>query len=392
MNPRLKNQLSLVMFAQFFIWGSWYVTTSTYLLERLHFSGVQVGLVYGASALSAFFSPFLSGMLADRYFSVEKLLGFMHLTGGILMFVLSFVQSFEWFYPLLLIYTSLAVPTFSLSYSLAFHHVSDRTRDYSRIRVWGTIGWIVAGMIVSFLDWEYDPYPMRLAAIAAILTSFLCFNLPTTPPQQKKEHSLREILSSEALTLIRKRAFLVFLICMTLIQIPAAFYYSFVNPFLNEIGVAAAAGKMAVGQISETILMISFPLVFRKLGVKKVLLIGMTAWGGRYLLFAFGGAGSLEWMLFLGILFHGVCFNYTGHLGQIYIDQSVPPQLRSTAQGFMTFITMGFGALTGSFIAGLVVEQYTLADGTHLWQTIWLYPSLFGLGVALILLLFFRPK
>lgn len=392
MQRRLKQQLSLVMFAQFFIWGSWYVTTSTYLLERLGFTGTQVGFVYSCTAVSAFISPFVSGMLADRYFSAEKLLGFFHIIGGVILFIASFMQQFEWFYPILLLYTIFFVPTFSLGNSLVFHHVIDRARDFSRIRVWGTFGWILAGVIVSFLEWEYEAYPMRLAAASGVLTGFYCLTLPVTPPRQNKELSLREILSSDAVVLLRRRAFVVFLICMTLTRIPSAFYYSFVNPFLNEIGVQAAAGKMAIGQASEILFMLTFPFVFSRLGIKKVLFIGMLMWGGRYLLFAFGGAGSLEWVLFLGILLHGVTYNYTSHMGQIYIDQSVPPHLRSTAQGFMIFITMGFGVLMGSLIAGSVVQQYTLPSGEHLWRTIWLHPGLFGIGVAVVLLLFFHPK
>jgi len=391
MKRRLKQQLSFVMFAQFFIWGSWYVTTSTYLLEQLHFTGTQVGLIYGCTAISAFISPFVSGMLADRYVSAEKLLGLFHVFGGMILLGVSFLQRFEWFYPFLLLYTIFFVPTFSLSNSLVFHHVIDRARDFSRIRVWGTLGWIVAGVAVSALEWEYLAYPMRLAAFAGMLTGFYCLTLPPTPPQQSKERSLRKIMSSEAGALLRKRAFVVFLVCMTLIRIPAAFYYSFVNPFLNEIGVKQAAGKMAIGQASEILFMLTFPFVFSRLGIKKVLFIGMLMWGSRYLLFAFGGPGSLEWVLFLGILIHGITYNYTSHMGQIYIDQSVPPHLRSTAQGFMVFITMGFGVLMGSLIAGGVVQKYTLASGEHLWRTIWLHPGLFGIGVSVLLLLLFYP-
>lgn len=392
MENRLKWQLSLVMFAQFFIWGSWYVTTSTYLLEKLDFTGTQVGLIYSCTAISAFISPFVSGMLADRYFSAEKLLGLFHLIGGLVLLVASFLQQFAWFFPCILLYTTFFVPTFSLGNALVFHHVVDRARDFSRIRVWGTGGWIVAGVIVSALEWEYLAWPMRLAAGSGMLTGLYCLTLPSTPPQQSKQHSLREIISSDAFALLRKRAFVVFLICMTLIRIPAAFYYSFVNPFLNEIGVRAAAGKMAIGQASEILFMLTFPFVFARLGIKKVLFIGMLMWGGRYLLFAFGGPGSLEWMLFLGILLHGITYNYTSHMGQIYIDQSVPPHLRGTAQGFMIFITMGFGVLMGSLIAGSVVQQYTLPSGDHLWRTIWLHPGLLGIAVSVLLLVSFYPE
>jgi nucleoside transporter len=392
MKRPLQIQLAILMFFQYFIWGGWYVTTGTYLITDLQFNGAQIGLVYGATAIAAFVSPFLSGILADRLVAVEKLLGIFHGVGGLLLLWASFLKTFGWFYPVLLLYTFLFVPTFALSSSLVFHHVVDRAKDYSRIRVWGTLGWIVAGVLVSYLHWEHRPFPMRLSAIASVVIAIYCFFLPHTPPIKGPRTSLKDLLGKEAKALFFNRAFLVFIIGMTLVRIPASFYYSFVNPYLYEIGVANPAGKMSMGQGLEIFLMITFPFVYHKLGLKKVLLLGMFAWGFRYLLFGYGDADGNIWMIYLAILLHGVTYNYTSHTGQIYMDQSVPPHLRSTAQGFMAFLIMGVGALAGSIFSGYVVDQYTLENGLHLWKEIFWYPAAIGLLTTLGFAIFFWPK
>ncbi len=392
MQPKLYIQLSILMFFQYFIWGGWFVTTGTYLLHELQFNGTEIGLVYGAMAVAALFSPFLSGLLADRLVAVEKLLGIFHGAGGMMLLWASTLKTFVWFYPVLLVYTFLLVPTFSLSSSLVFHHAVDRARDYSRIRVWGTIGWIIAGLLISYLQWENQPYPMQLAAGASLVIALYCFSLPHTPPLPGPRASFKDLLGTEAKVLFYNRAFLVFVIGMTLIRIPASFYYSFVNPYLFEIGVANPAGKMSMGQVAEIVLMVTFPFVYERLGLKKVLFLGMLAWGARYILFAYGDADAGIWMIYLGILLHGMTYNYTSHTGQIYMDQSVPPHLRSTAQGFMTFLTMGFGALFGAVYSGYVFDLHTLENEVHLWRTIFWYPAAIGILTAVGFLLFFWPR
>lgn len=368
------------------------MTTGTYLLTELEFNGTQIGLVYGAMAVAAFVSPFLSGLLADRLVAVEKLLGIFHAVGGFLLLWASMLTTFAWFYPVILLYTFVFVPTFALSSSLVFHHVVDRAKEYSRIRVWGTIGWIVAGLLIGYLVWENRPYPMQLAAAASMLIALYCFFLPHTPPLPGPRVSLRDLLGHEAKVLFFNRAFLVFIIGMTLIRIPASFYYSFVNPYLFELGIANPAGKMSLGQVAEVVLMLTFPFFYYRLGLKKVLVLGMFAWGFRYVLFAYGDGGADIWMIYLGILLHGVTYNYTTHAGQIFMDQSVPPHLRSTAQGFMTFLTMGFGALAGSIYSGYIVDLHTSEAGVHHWESIFWYPAAVGLGTTVFFVLFFWPK
>ncbi len=392
MKAQLKIQLSILMFFQYFIWGGWFVTTGTYLITDLEFNGTQIGWVYGATAIAALFSPFLSGILADRLFAIEKLLCLFHGIGGILLIWVSFLKTFAWFYPVLLVYTFLFIPTFALSTALVFHHVVDRAKDYSRIRVWGTIGWILAGVLVSYLHWEHTAYPMQLSGVSSLGLAIYSLFLPHTPPAQGSKTTLKELWSADVKRLFYNRAFLVFIIGMTLIRIPAGFYYSFVNPFLYEIGVSNPAGKMSLGQVTEIFVMVIFPFFYYRLGLKNVLVIGMFCWGARYLLFGYGDADVGMWMIYIAILVHSICFIFTTHTGQIYMDQSVPSHLRSTAQGFITFLTFGLGALIGSVYSGYIVDQFTISSDQHLWKDIFWYPAMIGIATAVGFALFFWPK
>jgi nucleoside transporter len=393
MSRILNFQLSVLFFLQFFLWGSWYVTLGTYLLETLEFSGREVGLVYGATAIAATVSPFLLGLLADRFFNLERLLSVLHLCGGGVMLIVSFIEHFAWFYPILIAYALLYIPTFSLSNALAFHHLSNAARDFPRVRVWGTIGWVLAGVLVGWLEWEDTSYPMQLAAGASLVLGLFCFLLPSTPPQARKgKLTLVEILGPEVLALFKKRYFTVLVVCLTLISIPSGYYYSFVNPFLNELGMQNAAGKMSLGQVSEMAIMLLLPFFFTRFSFKWIISIGLFAWGARYLLFAWGGMEGGRWMLYTGILLHGFAFNFAILAAQIYIDRIVPAHVKSTAQGFMAQVTLGIGALIGAFVAGETVNFYTATDGTHLWQQIWLVPGVFGLLVTIGFMVFFKGR
>ncbi len=388
-----RTKLSLLFFLQFFIWGSWYVTTSTYLLGTAGFSGMEVGLVYTTTAFAATVSPFLLGVLADRLFATERLLAMLHGTGGMLMLGISFVQDFTLFFPLLILYGLLYMPTFALASALSFHHLSDGARDFPRVRVWGTLAWVLAGLLISYLDLETEATPMRISAATSLLTCLYCFFLPHTPPKpQLGRRSLREFLDPELRALLRRPSFSLLLVCLTLISIPSGFYYSFTNPFLTESGMANPAASMSVGQMSEVLLMLIMPFFFVRLGFKWVITIGLAAWGVRYALFAFGNAEELVWMLWTGLLLHGVSFNFTALTGQIYIDRVASPHVRNTAQGLMSMVTLGLGALIGAFLAGEVVDHFTLPGGQHAWQSIWLVPAGVGLFTTLIFALFFRDR
>lgn len=387
----LHVRLAFQLFLQFFIWGSYFVTLGTYLLKTLHFSGQEVGLVYGTTAIAAMVSPFLLGMLADRHFSTEKLLATLNFSGAALMLTASYFQTFWTFYPLILIYTFTYMPTFSLNAALCFHHLQRPNRDFPRVRSLGTVGWILAGLLIGFLDIETQVTPMYISAGASLLAGIYSLTLPKTPPQGNKV-SIKDWLGPEVRKLFQDRSFTILMLIMVLVSIPIAFYYSFVNPYLNEIGLENAAGKMSLGQVSEILCMLILPWFISRFGLKLTIFIGLFTWGARYLMFAYGDSGDLSWLIYSAILLHGLAFVFSGLSVQIYLNERVPASLRSTAQGFYTFLTLGLGTLIGTFLAGNIVTLFTTDGGDFLWQKIWYVPSGIGIVVAIYFLLRFKAR
>lgn len=384
LNTRLK--LSTMMFLQYFVWGAWSVTMGTWLSATLHFSGEQIGLAYGTTALAAMISPFFVGMVADRFFATERILVVLHLVGGIILFYASTQTSFAPLYAVLLAYTLCYMPTLALTNSLSFRQMDDPAREFPAVRVLGTIGWIVAGLAVGTMGIEATAAPMRFAAVGSIVLGLFSFLLPHTPPQATRRRvTWNEVLGLDALKLLRDSSFAVFVVGSFLICIPLQFYYTFTNPFLNELNVTNAAGKMTLGQMSEIVFMLVMPWFFRRLGVKTMLLVGMAAWAARYALFASGDNGSLVWMLYAGILLHGICYDFFFVTGQIYVDRKAPGDLRAAAQGFIAFVTLGVGMLIGSWLSGRVVDYFQ-----HAWDRIWLVPATGAAAVLILFALFFR--
>jgi nucleoside transporter len=390
MQTGIRLKLSIMMFLQYFVWGAWYVTMGTWLGSTLRFSGEQIGLAAGTTAVAAMISPFFVGMIADRFFATERILAVLHLIGGAALFVTSTQTSFAPLYVLLLLYTLCYMPTLALTNSLSFRQMTDPSAEFPGIRVLGTIGWIVAGLVIGTTGLEATAIPMQIAAGASILLGLFSFMLPHTPPQ-KSGHRVTwgEVLGLDALKLMRDSSFAIFVIGSFLICIPLQFYYAFTNLFLNELGVTNAAGKMTMGQMSEIFFMLVMPWFFRRLGVKYMLLVGMAAWTARYVLFAFGNNGALVWMLYGGILLHGICYDFFFVTGQIYVDRKAPGDLRAAAQGFIAFVTLGIGMLIGSWLSGKVVDAFAAGAG-HAWDRIWIVPAV-GAGAVLVLFsLFFR--
>jgi nucleoside transporter len=391
MNPSMRGRLSLMMFLQYFIWGAWYVTLGTWLGEGLHFTGQQIGVVAGTTAVGAIVSPFLIGLIADRLFATQKVLAALHLIGAILLYAASTQTSFDSLYGIILAYAVCYMPTLALTNSLAFRQMNDPKLEFGLIRVLGTGGWIVAGLLIGGLRLEATAMPMRLAALSSLILGVYCFTLPNTPPlSSSRRFRLADILPTESLRLFRERSFAVFALASFLICIPLQFYYAFTNLFLNETSVRNAAGKMTGGQMSELFCMLLIPWFFRRLGVKYMLIAGMAAWTLRYVFFAYGNSGSGMWMLWAGILLHGICYDFFFVTGQIYVDQKAPLALRAAAQGMITLITYGAGMLLGSWLSGRIVDLYakTIASGavTHAWRSIWLVSAACS---AAVLLLFF---
>jgi nucleoside transporter len=389
----IKSRLGVMMFLEYFIWGAWYVTFTTWLSHTLHFTDTQAGVAAGTTAIGAMVSPFFVGLVADRFFATQHLLAALHGLGAVVLYLTSLQISFTALYTLVLLYCLCYMPTMALTNSLAFRQMRDPQTEFGPIRVLGTIGWIVAGLIIGKLGIEATSRPMQLAAGTSLVMAIYCLTLPHTPPLKvTSKFTVASIFPIEAVKLLGERSMAIFAIASFLICIPLQFYYAFTNPFLNQIGVVNAAGKMTGGQMSELLCMLLIPWFFRRLGVKYMLVAGMSAWALRYVFFAFGNAGSGMWMLFAGILLHGICYDFFFVTGQIYIDRKAAPELRAAAQGLITFLTYGAGMFVGSWLSGAVVEHYKLGVDRHDWRAIWLVPTALSVGILLLFLATFSDR
>ena len=392
----IRARLSLMMFIQYFIYGAWLVTLGTFLGKSLGATGTQIGLAYSIPAIAAILSPFLVGMVADRFFATERVLAALHLAGGILLYLATTQATFSAFAWFFLAYTLCFMPTLALTNSISFDNMQDPGREFPRIRVLGTIGFIAVGLTIGTLGADATALPLRIGAAASIVMALYCLTLPHSPPHNAgKPLSARDVLGLDALALLKDRSFAVFVLGSFLLCIPLQFYYAFTNPFLNEIGVSGAAGKMTFGQMSEIFFMLLMPWFLVRLGIKRMLLVGMAAWTTRYLLFAYGDAGSGMWMLYLGILLHGVCYDFFFVTGQIYVDKQADIRIRAAAQGFIALVTLGAGQAIGSWLSGRVVDMYATGAGAavqHDWRAIWMVPAVGALGVLLIFAALFKPN
>ncbi len=391
MDRRINLQLSFMMFLQFFIWGAWFVTMGTYLGTSLGADADSIGVAYMTQAWGAIIAPFIMGLIADRYFPAQKVLGISHLIGAVLLYLASQSTHFGEFYPILFAYLILYMPTLALVNSVAFNKMTDPSKQFANVRVWGTIGWIAAGMLIGYiLQWESKKMlnsTFLLAAGSSGVLGIYSFFLPNTPALAKgKKASISSILGLEALSLLKSKNYLIFFLASVLICIPLAFYYSFANLFLNEVGMANAAGNMTLGQVSEVLFMLLLPVFLNRFGLKITLVVGMLCWVLRYVFFSFGDVEGGTWMLFLGILLHGVCYDFFFVSGQIYTDYKAGSKIRNASQGLITLATYGLGMLIGFKVAGLIVNYYSILDG-HDWNIIWLVPAGFA-GVVLILFFF----
>jgi len=403
MNVTTRVKLSTMMFLEFFIWGSWFVTLGTFLDKNLSASGSQTAAVFSTQSWGAIIAPFIIGLIADRFFNAEKILGVLHIVGAILMYQMYNAANVDVFYPYVLGYMILFMPTLALVNSVAFNQMKDAEKEFSNIRFWGTIGWIVAGLFISYLFIWDSPEGLQngllkntfaMAGIASLILGLVSFALPKTPPKVAKGEKVKlsDILGLDALSLLKDKNFAVFFVSAILICIPLAFYYQNAHPFLSSIGVEEPTGKMAIGQVSEALFLLLIPVFFKRFGFKITILVGMLAWAVRYALFAYGNAGELSFMLIIGIALHGVCYDFFFVSGQIYTNSRAGEKYKSAAQGLITLATYGVGMLIGFEVAGMITDSYKLADGAVDWKMVWIIPAGIALVVFLLFTVFFNDK
>ena len=395
MKTTTRVQLSALMFLEFFIWGAWYVTMGTYLDKVLHATGLQVGAAYSAMAIATIISPFFVGMIADRFFPAQKVLGVLHLVGAVLLYELTTFSNPDAFYWVVLVYSLAYAPTLALANSVAFRQMSDPGKEFASIRVLGTIGWIVTGWLIDKvfkISTDQLAFTFKMAAVASAALGLLSFFLPNTPPKAKGEKAtFAQILGSDAFVLFKDRSFTIFFIASVLICIPLSFYYSLTNLYLTEVGMNNVTSNMTFGQFSEALFILLIPFLFRSIGVKWMIAIGMIAWVLRFLCFGYGNAGPNEWMLFAGIILHGVCFDFFFVTGQIYTDSKAGLNIQSSAQGMITMATYGIGMWIGTLLSGYVKDVYTVENVSQ-WKGIWMVPAGIAAAVLVLFTLFFKDN
>lgn len=399
MKPTIRVQLSFMMFLEFFIWGAWFVTLGTFLAKNLNATEFEKANVFSTQSWGAIIAPFIIGLIADRFFNAEKILGILHLIGAALMYMMFKSENTAVFYPYVLSYMILYMPTLALVNSVSFRQMQNPEKEFPSIRIFGTIGWILAGVIISYVfHWDNEQNnttndtlrnTFLMASIASLVLGLFSFTLPKTPPKKAGQGaSISQILGLDALRLLKDKNFLVFFISSILICIPLAFYYANANVFLTDVGLENPTAKMAIGQVSEVLFLLLIPFLFKRFGFKNTILIGMLAWAVRYLLFAYGNAGELSFMLILGIALHGICYDFFFVSGQIYTDAKAGERYKSSAQGLITLATYGIGQLIGFWVAGYIGNKYKDLASVSIgdfWQHVWLVPA----GIAAIVCFLF---
>ena len=400
----VRLRLSIMMFLQFFIWGAWYTTIAVFMTSQ----GMETltHWPYTVNPIAAIVAPFFVGLVADRFFATEKVFGLLHLLGGILLLLApQTVGNSTTFIGVLLLYNLCYMPTLALSSSLAFANLVDQEKSFPKIRVWGTIGWIVAGLFISFVlsrfvtgdtRAEATAMPLYSAGIASLVLAAFSFALPHTPPSARGQAvSARSILGLDAFKQLGSSSFYVFIASALLICIPLAAYYNYTQLYLAAANVQNIAATQTLGQISETLFMLVMPLMFARLGVKWMIAVGMAAWVARYILFSFGAPDAVYWMIALGIALHGICYDFFFVTGQIYVDKKSTPAIRGQAQGFFVFVTYGVGMLIGAQVAGNVYNRYLAGTQTltlDQWRSFWLLPAAFATLILVFFVLAFRDR
>ena len=409
MKSTTRFQLSVMMFLQFVVWGSWYGQLSKYLFA-INFDGVQVGNIYATFSIAMIISPFLVGMLADRFFAAQKVLGVLNLVGAALLFMLTKITDYDAFYWTMLTYCLTFAPTIALTSSISMRQMTAPEKEFPLIRLMGTIAWIAVTNLIGFMGWGDQSTIFYISMITAAVIGLYSFTLPNTPPTIKGPVSVGQIIGKDAFVLFKDRSFTIFFISSILICIPLSFYYAMGNPSITDAYktafIAANPGaelpktffvenKMSLGQASEVFFMLLLPFAYRRFGIKWILILAIVSWIIRFLCFGYGNATSAEWMLYVGILLHGICFDFFFVSGMIYSDQKAGEKIKSQAQGLISLATYGLGMYIGSVVAGYVQKLYTTGVGNNAvtnWTNVWLVPAGIAAVVLLLFLVLFNEK
>lgn len=402
MSWKTKIALSIMMFLLYCIWGSWYGQMSKYLSNQLEASGVQVGNAYAMFSIAMIASPFLVGLLADRFIAAQRLLGILSLMGAAILFWLINIKEPSTFIWVLLLYCLTFTPAISLTTSIAMRQMANPEIEFPPIRVFGTIAWIVIVNVVGWYGWGDKATIFQLALLLSLVLGVFAFFLPHTPPGKSKEpFSYAQLIGKDAFILFKSKSFSLFFISSVLICIPLAFYYTWANPSLTDAYILAfpsinadsfaIENKMSLGQVSEIVFLLMLPFAYRKLGLKNIFIIGLLAWVIRFLFFGYGTADNTPWMLYLAILLHGVCYDFFFVSGQIYIDKKAGTAIKAQAQGLITLATYGIGMLLGNLIAGYVKDMNTLSNVTN-WTNVWLVPAGIASLVLFLFMFFFKQE
>jgi nucleoside transporter len=394
MQTALKTKLSIFMFLQYFIWSTWYMTLGAYL-GTLNFSGTEIGASYGAFAWGAILSPFIVGLIADRFFASEKIIAVLGIAGGLVMFVIPQLKTFGSVYPTLILYCTLYAPTLALGNSVSMTHLADAKKDFPFVKIFSAVGWIAGGVVLSQLKAEQSSLQHYLAGGASMAFGLFALTLPHTPPKKKgQDVPLSEVLGLDALALLKKPAFAIFILCMFLICIPLYFYFVNLGTYLTQLKWEDMAQKMTLAQVSDVIFLVLLPMMLKKLGYKKTIFLGILAWVTRYFMLSASASSTGTVLIFGAILLHGVCYDFLFIAGQLYVDDEANERIRGAAQGLIAIILWGFGSLVGTFLAGKVMDQHKLAEAkgaiAHDWSAIWATPAWIAVAVLVVFVIFFR--
>jgi nucleoside transporter len=393
-----KIQLSIMMFLQYAIWGAWAPVLSAYLMNTLHFSGIQVGFIYSLLPLATIISPFIGGQIADRYFPTQYVLMFLQLIGGGLLIVMSFVTNYNALAWLMFVYCVFYAPTLALTNSIAFINLKSSEKEFGTIRVWGTIGWIAAGLILmswrtvakSISAFALQGDTLFLAGIFSFIMGVLSFKLPHTPPKKEATNPLAFL---EAIKMLADKNFLIFALISFVVATELQFYYVLTSPFLTsaKIGVAesAVSGVMVIAQIAEIFVMaFLLPWVIDKYGIRKTMVFGILAWPLRYIIFSIGYP---SWLVIASLALHGFCYVFFFVAAYIYVDKVAPVDIRASAQSLIAIIILGFGNFVGSNFSGWIQKTFTIDEMTN-WTKVFIVPTVLTILCSVIFMMFFKDE